>query len=194
MRQTRAFFPTIYYEYESSLYVFGGRNETGDLGGCEKYSILMNRWFQLKDMPTNRNGCSAIAIDQYIFVIGGNSETLGQLDLIEQYFINYDKWDTLSLRLHHKVSDCQIYPLYAWSGVERAGKDFRILIVGGNTEDQRVPPMEIVDLKHYIFESTEDRILSLLNHHYRESLRDPIFGTMTEYGEAHAAIVKRYCD
>ena len=92
------------------------------------------------------------------------------------------------------MSDCQIFPLYAWSGTERAGKDFRILIVGGNTEDKQVPPMEIVDLKHYIFESVEDRILSLLNHHYRESLRDPIFGTMTEYGESHAALVKRYCD
>jgi hypothetical protein len=75
MRSTRAFFPTLYYEYDNSLYVFGGRNETGDLSECEKYNILMNRWFSIKNLPTARNGASAVAIDQYIFVIGGNSES-----------------------------------------------------------------------------------------------------------------------
>jgi hypothetical protein len=39
-------------------------------------------------------------------------------------------------------------------------------------------------MKPFIFESAEDRILTLLNHHYKGSLRDPIFGTMTPYGDA----------
>ncbi len=52
----------------------------------------------------------------------------------------------------------------------------------------------MVDLKSYIFESTEDRILNLLNGYYRASLKEPVFGTMTPYGEAHMALVKKYCD
>ena len=74
------------------------------------------------------------------------------------------------------------------------GKDYRILILGGNTEDDRSPAVEIVDLKPYIFESAEDRILHLLNNHYRGSLKEPIYGSMVQYGEANVALVKKYCD
>ena len=69
-----------------------------------------------------------------------------------------------------------------------------MLIVGGNTEDVLVPPISMIDLKPYIFESAEDRIISLLNTHYKATLKDPIFGTMVSYGEAQVAIVKRYCN
>jgi Kelch motif len=105
MRKSRAFFPTVYYEYENSLYVFGGRNKVGDVGECEKYVIGMNKWVSIKNLPTSRNGSSAVIIDQYVFVMGGNSENIGQLDTIEQYFINYDKWDTLRIKLATPVSD-----------------------------------------------------------------------------------------
>lgn len=63
MRCTRAFFPTVHYDYDNSLFVFGGRNTTGDLAECEKYNVLMNRWFLITPMPTARNGSSAIVID-----------------------------------------------------------------------------------------------------------------------------------
>ena len=88
------------------------------------------------------------------------------------------------MRLRSKISDFQIFPLFSWSETSNAGKDFRILIVGGNSEDENVSPIEILDMKPFIFESAEDRILTLLNHHYKASLRDPIFGTMTPYGDA----------
>jgi hypothetical protein len=52
-------------------------------------------------------------------------------------------------------------------------------VLGGNTEEESIPPIEIVDLKPFIFESAEDRIISLLNNHYKATLKDPIFGTMT---------------
>jgi hypothetical protein len=178
MRKSRAFFPAVYYEYDASIFVFGGRNKDGDLGECERYSTGMNRWSSIKNLPTSRNGAHGIVIDQYIFVMGGNSESEGQLDTIEQYFVNYDKWDTIRLKLAAKVSDFQIFPLYQWSGMG-VGRDYRVLIVGGNTEDERNPPIEIVDLKPYIFESIEERVLHLLNNHYRASLKDPIYGTMT---------------
>ncbi len=73
--------------------------------------------------------------------MGGNNEKDGQLDSIEQYFINYDKWDTIRLKMNNKVSDFQIYPLFQFSGASNAGKDYRILIVGGNCEDDRDPPL-----------------------------------------------------
>lgn len=66
--------------------------------------------------------------------------------------------------------------------------------MGGNCEEERVPPLEIIDLKPYIFESAEDRVLSLMNTHYKEALRDPVFGTMIPYGDTHVAMVKKYCD
>ena len=63
MRKGRAFFPIVYFEYDHSLYVFGGRNHEGDMAECEKYNILMNRWFNIKNLPTARNGSSAVVID-----------------------------------------------------------------------------------------------------------------------------------
>ena len=47
MKKSRAFFPTIHYDYDNTLYVFGGRNSEGDIIECEKYSIAMNRWFPI---------------------------------------------------------------------------------------------------------------------------------------------------
>ena len=84
MRKSRAFFPTVHFEYDNSLFVFGGRNKSGDLNECEKYNIGINRWQSIKSLPTGpRNGSSAVVIDQYIFLLGGNSEELGQLNTIE---------------------------------------------------------------------------------------------------------------
>ena len=44
MRRNRAFFPTVYYDYDHSLYVFGGRNKEGDMNDCEKFNVALNRW------------------------------------------------------------------------------------------------------------------------------------------------------
>ena len=71
--------------------------------------------------------------------------------------------------------------------------------MGGNCEDTRVPPLEIIDMKPYIYESAEERILTMMNNHYLGRLRDPMFGTITTYGGnevngAMAAFVKCYCD
>jgi len=63
MRVSRAFFTTVHFEYDHSLFVFGGRNQNGDLADCEKYNILMNRWFQIKSLPTPRNGAAAVVVD-----------------------------------------------------------------------------------------------------------------------------------
>ena len=108
--------------------------------------------------------------------------------------MNYDKWDTINLKIKNKVSDFQIFPLFSWSGQSNAGKDYRVLILGGNAEVEDCPTIEQIDLKPYIYESSEERILSLLNNYYRSSLRDPMYATMVAYGEANVAIVKNYCD
>jgi len=90
------------------------------------------------------------------------------------------------------VSDFQIFPLYAWSG--NGGKDFRVLILGGNTEVDHAEPIELVDLKPFIYESAEERVVALLNNYYRGKLRDPMYACMVTYGDANVALVKNYCD
>lgn len=63
MKKSRAFFPTVFYEYDGSLFIFGGRNKDGDVAECEKYSIVLNKWQGIKNLPTSRNGSSAVVID-----------------------------------------------------------------------------------------------------------------------------------
>lgn len=76
------------------------------------------------DMVEPKNGTSALSIEQNIFVFGGNNEKDGFLNNIDNYLINYDKWDHINLKLKHKIQDLQTYQL----------NDYRVLIIGGIQE------------------------------------------------------------
>ena len=108
--------------------------------------------------------------------MGGNTEQLGVLDRIDQYLINYDRWDTLNLKLKHKIQDFQIYPL----------KDSRVLILGGKHEDQQGKCYDVMDFKPYVLEE-----LKQLNRNH--SFKEPMFGITIKL-ENRVAFVKNYCD
>ncbi len=122
MHISRAFFPSVYSPQEQAIYCLGGRNLTGDLDNCERYCIIQNKWTFIKPLPSKWNGSAALILDNsYIFCFGGSSEERGSLTCIDQYYITYDKWDTLKIALLTPLSDLSVFPL----------RDNRVLILGG---------------------------------------------------------------
>lgn len=81
----RAFFPSVFSIFDSSVYVLGGQDGQSDIATCEKYNITENSWRVIKPMLIPRNGASAICFEKVIFVFGGMNEELGVLDEIEKY-------------------------------------------------------------------------------------------------------------
>ena len=69
----RAFFPSVFSIFDSSVYVLGGQDGQSDMSICEKYNITENSWRVIKPMETPRNGASAISFEKVIFVFGGLS-------------------------------------------------------------------------------------------------------------------------
>ena len=87
-------------------------------------------------LPSKRNGSASLILDNsYLFCFGGSNEEKGSLNTIEQYYITYDKWDTLSIILQQPLSDLSVFPL----------RDNRVLIYGGlgaNTHGLNFPDSE----------------------------------------------------
>ena len=108
--------------------------------------------------------------------MGGNQEQNGTLDTVDQYFINYDKWITITLRLKHKVQDFTLFPL----------ADYRILVIGGKHEQEDTKAFDIIDLKPYVLTELHD-----LNRECKFTA--PIFGTAIKMHNK-IAFVKNYCD
>ena len=67
------------------VYVFGGRNDHGDIiGECEKYSLEGEEWVQLPKMPSERMGAQAVLIKDKILLVGG-CDSLQNVTNIDMY-------------------------------------------------------------------------------------------------------------
>lgn len=116
----------------------GGNDGIDDLKECEKFSLSDDVWRPVAQMGLQRNGCSAVSVPGYraLFVFGGNNHYVGNIDRIEKYEVDNDKWILLSLRMMEAALD--IYCLHLGKG--------RIMIMGGHTEKGTRMNIEIVEL------------------------------------------------
>ena len=87
-------------------------------------------------MNVKRNGSSVVAFDRVIFVFGGNNQSIGSLDSIERYAIEFDKWTLIKLKLKEPVHDTVAFNV---GGA-------RVLIFGGSADGQPNTQFNIYDL------------------------------------------------
>jgi hypothetical protein len=133
----RAFFPSVFNIYDSSVYVMGGQDGISDIATCERYSVSENTWRVIKPMHHPKNGASAVSFEKCIFVFGGHNDSLGALDTIEKYSVTGGKWFDVKIRLQIPIHDSLVWNL---GGA-------RVLIYGGtNSEGLTNDRYDIYDL------------------------------------------------
>lgn len=132
----RAFFPSLFCLADSCLYAFGGHDGESDLSSCERYSVAENVWRPIMPMNMKKNGASVIALEQVIFLFGGNNQDRGSLDMIERYAIELDKWTTIKLKLVEPVHDTVAFNIGG----------MRALIFGGSANGQPNTKFSIYDM------------------------------------------------
>ena len=79
---------------DDKLYVIGGRSEgmSANVNSNEVYDPKTDSWTLLEPMPSNRGGLASSAINETIYVFGGE-EPSGTFDNNESYDIATNKWD-----------------------------------------------------------------------------------------------------
>jgi N-acetylneuraminic acid mutarotase len=60
---------------DNNIYVFGGQKVEGAFSNTEKYNPEINQWSPEEPMPTGRYGSDAIALDDKIYVMGGQTDS-----------------------------------------------------------------------------------------------------------------------
>lgn len=135
----RAFFASVYSEFDHSIYSIGGNDSQDDLKEVERYSIAEDCWRQVSPMNVKRNGCAACVFPESktIFAFGGNNREIGSLDTIEKYSVVYDKWEMIRVRLSMPLHDLQVQ--YLTRG--------RVMVLGGNHDDGPSLHVEVLELQ-----------------------------------------------
>ena len=88
------------------IYAAGGRQDAGDdhisseqiVSEVDVYDIASGKWRTMeKDLPTPRTGCTAVAIQDHLLVIGGSNPVQNEAyDLVEAYDVERGEWETWS--------------------------------------------------------------------------------------------------
>jgi hypothetical protein len=103
------------------LYVIGGRF-SGNVGAMEVYDPSIDRWASLPPLPTPRSGLAAVAIDQRIYVFGGE----GNPNAMTGVFSETEVYD--AAKLMWSAETPMAVPRH---GIGAAVIDGRIYIPGG---------------------------------------------------------------
>ncbi|RMF56788.1 MAG: T9SS C-terminal target domain-containing protein [Calditrichaeota bacterium] len=80
--------------FQGKLYLFGGRNHNNIISAVEMYDPGSNQWVVVSQLPTPREGLSAVVVDSVIWVIGGASAQVNY-DIVEIYDPQNNSWSTL---------------------------------------------------------------------------------------------------
>ncbi len=54
--------------------------------------LVRAQWQEMAEMPTPRHSAAAVAVDHYIYVIGGSSAESAALGIVERYDTINDVW------------------------------------------------------------------------------------------------------
>jgi len=67
--------------YKGFVYVIGGQILRENIRECERYSLVCDKWEPLPPLPKATHGVNAVMIDSSVFVIGGNTDEVQELDV-----------------------------------------------------------------------------------------------------------------
>lgn len=105
------------------LYAAAGRHDHKDVKIFESFDPAANKWTALKDLPTTRGGVAVGAINNRIYVMGGEGATadVGLFNNVEEYDPATNSWKTMQPMTH---------PRHGMAGIEYDGKFW--LVAGAN--------------------------------------------------------------
>jgi len=99
--------------YNNSVYVFGGKSQTGVTSLCEKYDTIEKKWLKLENKPTAVTDIKAVTVGERIYVPGGETNQGTFTNVLEVYNPRTDTWE-LKSPLPESVS---AYALAAVDGI-----------------------------------------------------------------------------
>jgi N-acetylneuraminic acid mutarotase len=105
-----------------TLYVIGGRNNTGALSVNEAYDPVTDTWSIRSPMPTSRYYHAIAVVNDKIYVIGGFNSMSGNLTTVEEYDPSTDTWSSKTdmiiprEELAAGVLNGKIYAVGGWNG------------------------------------------------------------------------------
>lgn len=105
------------------IYAAAGRHNMMDVKIFEVYDPAANKWTALKDLPTTRGGVAVGAVNNRVYVMGGEGATaaVGLFNNVEEYDPIANTWKTMAVMTH---------PRHGMGGIEYDGKFW--LIAGSN--------------------------------------------------------------
>jgi hypothetical protein len=90
------------------LYVLGGRNSSY-LSECERYSCLENRWEVLPALPVGGVGMSAVEVENSLYALGGQDDSLTYLDTVQKLSLDSLTWKLMQLKLPQTACDFPVF-------------------------------------------------------------------------------------
>jgi hypothetical protein len=99
--------------YTQHLYLLGGCN----LGECERYVFVENRWEALPPLPTACRNTSGVVVERILYALGGVGNYHSALDLVQALSLDSLTWELMQTRLPHagwsipcfKLRDTEVY-------------------------------------------------------------------------------------
>jgi len=86
-------------EPEETLYIIGGKGEHGDLATVDRFRPLLDSWSpvpRLRPLEQSRCGLQAVALDGFIYAIGGRDSSTGRvLDSLQRFDPIQNAWTSL---------------------------------------------------------------------------------------------------
>ena len=122
---------------DGKIYVFGGKNESGQLSSTEVYDIQSNTWKRLKPMLEARSNFQTAALNGEIYAIGGSQAKFTGMGVttaaVEKYNPAVNTWVPLRPmrveRMYHQL----------------AVLDGIIYAIGGSADSSVLPAVEAYD-------------------------------------------------
>ncbi|XP_062523942.1 kelch-like protein 40 [Corticium candelabrum] len=82
--------------HDNSLYVVGGRTESGEIVNTARVCDLHSgHWYKMDDMQTKRSSCSSVIINNTVFVGGGKTDGPYFSNIVECADVRDRKWRTI---------------------------------------------------------------------------------------------------
>ena len=84
---------------QSNIVVFGGYDGKEYLSGCESLDVSSSRWQLIAPLNVKRAHAAAAALDDSLFVFGGQNNDHRWMDDAEEYTDVSKKWTTVKARM-----------------------------------------------------------------------------------------------
>lgn len=122
---------------DGKIYVFGGRNKSGNLSSTEMYDPKSNKWIEMKSMSAQRSSFQTVVLSGKIYAIGGSVTGDGGIGVSVPTVERYDPAVNVWTVLKRMNTERKYYRL--------AVIDEKIYAIGGSADSSVQSSVEVYD-------------------------------------------------